>query len=135
MAAHPPCKIRNIPTTPGTYEVMLVIYDPTSCNQYDTAYTTISFLSEFGEDYSSTTGCLPLVATFTSGLPATVTPGILVMVLQEPALPLYHTYEETGTYLVTLSVVSCGIEDITTFPVIVYGFRKPTLTVNRRSAS
>ena len=111
-------------TTPGTYEVMLVIYDPTSCNQYDTAYTTISFLSEFSEDYSvSTTGCLPLVATFTSEFTGADsytwnfgdgTSGTGPTII--------HTYEETGTYLVTLSVVSCGIEDITTFPVIVYGF-------------
>lgn len=111
-------------TESGTYEVTQIVYDPMSCNGSDTATITLSFLTEFSEDYNvSTSGCLPVTATFTSefvgadsytwdfggGITAT---GPTVV----------YTFDEIGAYSVILTVVYCGIADVTIIPINVYGY-------------
>lgn len=110
--------------SPGVYTVQLIATNPNSCNYKDTATYVISYTLEANEGYEvDASGCLPLIAVFSSnfvgadayywdfGNGETATGSEVI-----------YTFNETGIYNVSLTVVYCGIADIEIIPFVVEGF-------------
>ncbi len=110
-------------TTPGVYEVMLIITDPTSCNTSDTAFYTLGFLTEFNEGFDiATDGCLPLDVILTSEfIGADEYVWDLGDGTSATGQVINHQYTEGGIYTITLTVVFCGIAETESFPLFVEG--------------
>jgi len=93
-------------TTPGQYNVMLIAYDPNSCNLYDTSYVIISVgtgvspVPDFTFDVNCATQSVTCTNTGTTGVPLSWDMGDGTTLTGSP---ISHTYSATGTYTITLT--------------------------------
>ncbi|MGE0568076.1 MAG: PKD domain-containing protein [Bacteroidia bacterium] len=122
-------------TTPGTYTVSLIIFDPSSCNKTDSSFTIIQVLpvpnTAFTASYSpcsntvvttnNSTGTLstnPYTWDFGDASPTTT--------LTSPT----HTYNSTGVYTITLNTTGAnGCTNVATQTVSIFNF-SPTVFGN-----
>lgn len=107
-------------TEPGTYEVMLIVIDSLTCNIADTAYLTVTVLSEdieadfeyvLAENCDSLTATLSTLGTYN---PTTVFEWDFGDGLTSDEQNPEHAYYEPGSYTITLIVsdpFSCNAAD------------------------
>ena len=107
-------------TEPGTYEVMLIVIDSLTCNIADTAYLTVTVLSEDIEadfDYTLAENCDSLTATLNAlGIynPTTEFEWDFGDGTTSDEQNPEHAYYEPGSYTITLIVTdpfSCNAAD------------------------
>jgi gliding motility-associated-like protein len=102
---------------PGTYEVMLAVYDSLSCNPYDTVFTTIVFDSVVVATISqdSVSGCAPLpVDYFAGGVGATSYLWVFGDGSTSTDSVTTHVYETPGVYTAMLIATNpefCNVSD------------------------
>ncbi|HXH17914.1 MAG TPA: PKD domain-containing protein, partial [Chitinophagales bacterium] len=104
-------------TVPGTYDISLIVTNPSSCNQRDTIVKTVSLTGNItaGISIPDTLGCVPFTAAFNNASAG----GVEFLwnfgdgdtsALENPS----HTYSDTGLYNITLIITdttSCNVRD------------------------
>lgn len=103
-------------TNPGTYTVSLIIFDPTSCNKTDSAFTYITVLPRptvaFTPSYSPCSNTVAIINNSTGTLSAN--PFVWNWGDATPTLSANsptHTYGSTGVY--TISLIATGANGCT----------------------